>query len=313
MVQRPDGEARPLPEEGRPQVLYIMGAGRSGSTILGVTLGNCANVFFAGELDHWLVHGGVPRRDGEALERLWGSVREQVQPPAELFGGVTKSLERSSALAHPRKLARGRRVRARYRLASERLYRTLVQVSGDPVIVDSSHYPLRARELRTLPGIDLYLVYLVRDPQRVVASLGRTDVPERTFGPWTANAYLWLTNAVSTIVFLSHPPARRLFVRYEDFLTDPRGVLTQILAMCGRAAAGGDLSRLRTGLPFHGNRLIRSATVGLTAEPPSEPDTSARGAASTLTAVLQSPWRLVFSLLAPAVRAPAGRYDRADE
>lgn len=313
MVQRPDGAARPLPEEGRPQVLYIMGAGRSGSTILGVTLGNCADVFFAGELDHWLVRGGLPRRDGEPFERLWGSVLERARPPAELFGGVTKSLERSSALLDPRKLARGRRVRARYRLASERLYRALVEASGDAVIVDSSHYPLRARELRALPGIDLYLVYLVRDPQRVVASLGRTDVPERTFGPWTANAYLWLTHAVSTIVFLSHPSARRSFVRYEDFLADPQRVLTRILAMCGRVAAPGDLSRLRTGLPFHGNRLIRSETVGLTAEPaPSARDAPASRLSSTLTAVLQSPWRLVFSLLARAVPAPAARYDRAD-
>lgn len=294
MVQRPDGEARPLPEEGRPQVLYIMGAGRSGSTILGVTLGNCPDVFFAGELDHWLVRRGVPRRGGEARERLWGSVLAQAQPPAELFGGVTKSLERSSAWFDPRKRARGRRVRALYRLASERLYRALVQVTGDTVIVDSSHYPLRARELRRMPGIDLYLVYLMRDPQRVVASLGRTDVPERTFGLWRANAYLWLTHAVSTIVFLGHPPARRLFVRYEDFLADPQRVLAQILAMCGRAAAPVDLARLRTGLPFHGNRLIGSETVSLVAEPASSPRES------PVTRLAQLPWRLLARRLHPA-------------
>src|SRR2546423_15271469 len=52
----------------RPKVVYVMGAGRSGSTILGVTLGNCADVFFAGELDKWLALSGKPT--GEDTERV---------------------------------------------------------------------------------------------------------------------------------------------------------------------------------------------------------------------------------------------------
>jgi len=298
MVQRPDGDARSLPDESRPQVLYIMGAGRSGSTILGVTLGNCANVFFAGELDRWLVRAGVPRREGEALARLWRSVLARAQPPTALLGGVSTSLERSSALFDVRKLARRRRLRAAYRAACESLYRALVALTGDRVIVDSSHYPLRARELQALRGIDLYLIYLMRDPQHVVASLGRRDVPERTFGLLTANAYLWLTHAVSTYVFLRHPPARRLFVRYEDFLTHPERVLTRILELCDRPAAAPDLSHLHTGLPFHGNRLIEAGTVSLAA-PGASGVSGAHG--SRVTSLAQRPWKLLSSRLRPTV------------
>ncbi|HEX4467726.1 MAG TPA: hypothetical protein VH025_11110, partial [Solirubrobacteraceae bacterium] len=46
------------------KVLYVMGAGRSGSTILGVMLGNCEGIFYAGELDKWLPREGRPKREG---------------------------------------------------------------------------------------------------------------------------------------------------------------------------------------------------------------------------------------------------------
>ena len=281
---------------GRPTVMYVMGAGRSGSTILGVALGNCENVFFAGELDRWLPNSGVPRRKPSAERvRFWSAVREQMDDPSDLFGGKTTALERSSALLDVRKWPRRRRLRRRYRRVCEELYLAIARVTGAGAIVDTSHYPLRARELRTLAGIDLHLLFLVRDPQRVVASLGREDVPERTFGVLTANAYLWLTHLVSALVFLRHPRERRLFVRYEDFIADPEHVLRQILDRCG--CPGGlpaDLRALRTGVPFHGNRLINSQVVALAGEPPKPLRPSA------LTAVLQLPWRLLLSRLRPA-------------
>jgi Sulfotransferase family len=291
---------------GRPTVLYVMGAGRSGSTILGVALGNCENVLFAGELDRWLPKSGVPRdRPSAERVRFWSEVRGRMDDEAaELFGGRTTYLERSSALLDPRKWATRRRLRPRYRRVSEELYRALQRVTGIPNIVDTSHYPLRARELRALEGIDLHLLFLVRDPHHVVASLGREDVPERTFGVFTANAYLWLTYLISVLVFLRHPRDRRLFVRHEQFVADPAGVMSQILdSCCDRYSLPSDLSSLRTGTPFHGNRLVHSEVVALAA--------SAAGPVhrAPLTTVLQLPWKLVFALLRPAVRvgAPSAR------
>lgn len=50
MVTSLSASESPLPTSPeRPKVIYVMGAGRSGSTILGVVLGNCTNVFDAGE------------------------------------------------------------------------------------------------------------------------------------------------------------------------------------------------------------------------------------------------------------------------
>jgi Sulfotransferase family len=272
-------------------VIYVMGAGRSGSTILGVTLGNCEGVFFAGELDKWLARSGVPQLEDPERTRFWSGVREHVDGE-DLFGyAAQRSLERSSAVFRVRAWRERGRVRARYRQISQELYRAVADASGSDCVVDSSHYPLRARELQSLSGIDLYLVFLARDPQSVVASLNRRDVVERRFGTPTANAYLWLTYLVSLFVFMRHRRDRRMFVRYEDFIARPETVLRQILGTIDSPAAIPDLQALRTGPAFQGNRLLRSDVLAL------------KGAAdrqahrSRLTWLLQLPWSIVFSRL----------------
>ena len=179
MAQPASSEAPAPVKAGRPKVLYVMGAGRSGSTILGVALGNCESVFFAGELDRWLARPGSPVTVG--AQRFWSRVSEEVED-ARSCRRQDDLLERSSALFDIRKWPLRRRMRGRYRRVSEELFLAIGIVTGASNIVDSSHYPLRARELRSLQGIDLYLLFLVRDPQSVVASLGREDVPERRFG-----------------------------------------------------------------------------------------------------------------------------------
>ncbi len=281
---------------GRPKVIYVMGAGRSGSTILGVALGNCDGVLFAGELDRWLARAGVPRPGGEERERFWAQVREHVDYPPALAGGRTTWLERSSSVFDVRRWRARRSMRADYRRVSDELYRAIAAAAGVTHVVDTSHYPMRARELQRLEGIELYLLLLVRDPQSVVASLGRSDVRERRFGPLTANAYLWLTHLLATLVFLRHPQRRRMLVRHEDLLASPHAVLAQILRRCEAPVSQPDLGALRTGVAFHGNRLLDSPVVALGAAP------EAPARRSWLTALLQSPWALALRGLRPAVR-----------
>ena len=288
---------RPGVVSERPRVVYVMGAGRSGSTILGVTLGNCENVFYAGELDKWLLRSGLPKLDDPERTRFWRAVRDDVDCPDELFGGrAHRRLERSSSLLRIREWPARRRLRPRYRRFAEDLYRAIARAANATHIVDTSHYPLRARELQGLDGVDVYLVFLVRDPQSVVASFSRDDVPERRFGTYRTNAYLWLTHLLSVFVFLRHRRDRRVLLRYEDFVADPEGVLRDILDRVGCDAAIPDLTFLRTGLPLHGNRLISSEVVSLERD-------AAAPRRSRVTALLQLPSAAALSRLRPTAKA----------
>src|SRR5947209_13698495 len=101
----------PAGRDGRPKVLYVMGAGRSGSTILGIALGNCEGVFFAGELDKWLPRGGTPSLRDPERDRFWSGVRAQIPDTGAITGAEARAIERSSSLFAP--TARRMRIRVR--------------------------------------------------------------------------------------------------------------------------------------------------------------------------------------------------------
>src|SRR6202020_3511629 len=155
----------------RPKVIFVMGAGHSGSTILGVTLGNCDGVLYAGELDNWLVRSGTSVLGGTERTRFWDSVRSQVPAAQELFGSDCELyLERSSAALRLGAGETRRRLRGRYRQVTTDLYHALARVSGATHVVDTAHFPLRARELQQLEGIELHIVFLLREPAAAIAS-----------------------------------------------------------------------------------------------------------------------------------------------
>jgi hypothetical protein len=282
-----------------------MGAGRSGSTILGVTLGNCPGVLYAGELDAWLVRTGEPLVSDERHTRFWRALRERVPAEAALLFGreSERAIERSLSLFRLHKWPARRRLRARYRRVAEGLYRAVAATAEATHVVDSSHYPMRARELQAIAGIDLHLVYLARDPQRVVGSFGRRDVAQYNKSTLTTNVYLWLTNLLAIAVFLRQPRERRVFVRYEDFVADPAGVLTALRERLRIPAPPPDLGALQTGVAFVGNRLIRSPVIALAREDPGR--LAARR--SLLTSFLQAPWSAILARLRPRAVAVSPR------
>jgi hypothetical protein len=289
----------------RPKVVFLMGSGHSGSTILGVTLGNCEGFFYAGELDNWLVRKGASLLGGTDRTRFWNEVRDGVEDAEGAFGGdAQRYLERSSAILRPGKAALRAQLRTRWAPVTEALYRSIARTADATHIVDSAHFPLRARELKRLEGIDLYLVFLVRDPQQVVHSfvkhVNRHALAERRWRTLVTNADMSLTYLLGTLVFLSHPRERRALLRHEDFLADPQGVLRAIFALTGSQSGPPDLAQLQTGFPMQANRLIKSEMVsfrGGAGRPPRH---------SRLTAFVQRPWETVFSLLRPRMRALPG-------
>jgi hypothetical protein len=290
----------------RPKVVYVMGSGRSGSTILGIALGNCADFFYAGELDNWLTRSGVPTLGGTERTQFWNGVRDRVEGAQELFGSDShRYLERSRAVFRINRWLTRRRLRARYRRVTENLYRAIAARAGASYVVDTAHFPLRARELQHLHGIDLYLIFLVRDPDSVVASFTRDlnprDVRRRQLRTLSTNADLWLTHLLSVVVFLRHRRDRRMFLRHEELLADPEGVLRDILDRLDSGAALPDLASLSSGLPLRANRLIKSEVVAL------EASTGRPVSASPLTRLLQLPWPAVFTRLRPTVTALRAR------
>lgn len=248
------------------KVIYVMGSGHSGSTILGVALGNCPGMFFGGELNEYLARSGTPVLGGLQRTRLWREVRNRTPLAASLYGlRAHHLLERSSSVLRLHRRRRAAALRPAYRAATAQMFASLAQAAGADWIIDTSHFPQRARELQQTPGVELYVILLVRDPRPVVASVTRlvadTEAARRRRMTLRVNAELWLTHALSLSVFARQEPQRRILVHYEDLVAAPETVLGQILARFGAAPELPDLSALQTGRAIHANRLIEAERV----------------------------------------------------
>jgi hypothetical protein len=264
-----------------------MGAGRSGSTLFGILLGNGPGLFYAGELEAWIRRGGDPNGTDGALAAFWDPVAERMRawldgPYPDFFG----------AFEHPRSLLRRRgrqdRVaRSLYRRYSRELFEAIRDQSGGDVIIDSSHYPLRRWHLRGVCELDIRTIMLVRDPRTVVASL-RNPVQTTTKGSWGGAAYLWVVHPLSAAVYFFLPSSSRLLVRYEDFVEDPEGELDRIGAWLGVDFSSVDPTHLIPGPVFQGNRVRTNTVVRITKR------SSSREGVGLMIELVLAPWLLAF-------------------
>jgi hypothetical protein len=174
------------------RVLFVMGHGWSGSTILGNLLGELDGFFHAGELRRLWGEAlpanapcgcGQPVRDcpvwSEVLRRPWVARLD----PAEV-----DRWHRSARVRRTPDLLRIRRGGASresdldsYLSASSQLYRAVADVTRARVVVDTSKRSGDAAALLVTPGIDAFFVHLVRDPRAVAHSWARR--PDGGHGP----------------------------------------------------------------------------------------------------------------------------------
>jgi hypothetical protein len=244
------------------KVLYIMGVGRSGSTILGVVLGNLKDYFFGGEMHLWIESKGVPTEREHAI-KYWEKIAVNIPDRDDYFNtDFDKKLEFHTTFpalfgSHQTPI-----IKKFHKLSGE-LFASIKKVSGCDVIVDSSHYPLRAYWLNKNPALDMHYIYLYRNPVDAVHALMKKDVEQIPKNFFSANIYLFWVSLISNIVYLVLPKGKKLKVRYEDLIKNPNGILSNVQQNLNTQLQTIDLNNLSTGYIFRANRIRLYKTIKL--------------------------------------------------
>lgn len=241
----------------RPLVVYIVGAGHSGSTILDAAIGMHPDVESVGEL--FMLHrsGWIPDVDRRcACGRMvhecdyWKEVKRTWLARVEEADPIAKYIylqDRYQRHRHAVRMAVGRR-RMRteqFRTYSEMtaaLYASISDVTGKRIIVDSSKNSLFAHDLLDMPGVEARVVHLIRDGRNVMLSYmkHRTKAVEkglpRTVPPhsaWWSSVGWTARNLETEWLIRKGSPERVVRVRYEDFTDDAEKTLKEIGAVVG--------------------------------------------------------------------------------
>jgi hypothetical protein len=228
-------------------VVYIAGCGRSGSTVLDLTLGDGEDWFSMGEFrlfwhalrDHWRCGCG---RDVTECP-FWNKACAQLgADESEVLSALrtTVRLRRTPALMYPALLGSHRADLDGLGSALRTVYRATAETAGASVLVDSSKDAIYGLVLANALDMPVHVVHLVRDSRAVAWSWQRKRkrpeiahkdayMPQRT----AVRAGLdWdLRNALVHLLRRRADGFTR--VAYEDFVAAPEATVDRIRAAVG--------------------------------------------------------------------------------
>lgn len=239
------------------KVIYIMGAGHIGSTILDLVLSSHPQIESLGEVSKFHGYGWLPDDNRHCACGLtvyechfWTQVRRQWSEitgnkDAQRYMYLQRHFERTPS-AWVRLLRQNFNHTPEYTeylRGTEAMYQAIKQVGEKKYLVDSSLTPKRAYTQSMNPNIDLYLIHLVRDGRGVIWSLMKPNkkIPAKVYvptPPQRTTRYWISANLQSTWVFRNVKEEKRILVRYEDFAIDPSKVLDQIGLLIGEDLSG---------------------------------------------------------------------------
>ena len=237
------------------KVLYIGGFGRSGSTLVERILGQLPGFCSAGEIvflwqrgliDHQLCGCGMPVPECEFWSRVGKTAFggwDQIDPHEML--ALQHRVDRNRyipSMVAPRLRPAARADLDRYTEVLSKLYRAIGEVAGARVVIDASKHASTAFLLSArVPGVDVRVVHLVRDPRGVAYSWTKeVRKPEVTgedafmpvYSP-VSSGRQWVSYNLLFEALAQLPASGSKVFRYEDMLADPKTYLERIMTHAG--------------------------------------------------------------------------------
>ncbi len=230
---------------GQNNIIYISGYGRSGSTLLTILLDNIEGVVGLGEV------GNLPRYMGKQGREcscnnfysncdFWGDVINNLPSGTnfiEELGTIQRKVEPWN-----RGWATTQRIKKQYNQKIKTFFEKVFRTTGARAVVDSSKSAYssmwRALALSRVPGLNVFVVHLVRDAEAVVSSCkkgrsidleldqqGRSGLAAASTGlvGWT------IANLAAVQIRRYLDNDQSMTLRYEDLVRSPGNQLCKII------------------------------------------------------------------------------------
>lgn len=253
----------------KKKIIYIVGCGRSGSTLLGFALGNAVGALDLGEVIEFARFQGKPNGFGAETEnyKYWQNILLGIE--AELgpldFESIRRmQMEVDSHASFLPVLLSGdhypRKSYVPYQKYVKTLYEAILKDERHDVFVVGSKYPSRLLHLRRIfSDRGIHVIHLIRNPVDLVQAFQNKE-QGKTKSFWQTMLYYFVINIFSILASQGLGKGRYLRVHYEDLIAAPENELTRIGSAFDIDTAPA-IEKIRKGLPlergyvFNGNRM----------------------------------------------------------
>jgi len=228
------------------QIIYIFGAGRSGTTILATLLGSVEEIITVGEMHQFVEHmkGKKKCSCGKAIakcENFWGPIISELSPAVvEDLSSKETILSKLEAHRNIPFLMAGlinNSSKQEYLRIQELIFDEIKNHTRAGYILDSSKYIARALLLDQLNKFNVKYIYLVRDVRGVINSFKKNVQTSKN--RFQSYLYYNLINFFGEIFYRTLPERKVMKIKYENLTTDPVAELERL-----QKYLGTDLSRV---------------------------------------------------------------------
>ena len=260
-----------------PQVIYIMGSGRSGSTVLEILLANNPQIAGVGEVTHIFRDGFIDNVDcscGHQMAScsLWSAVARHCNWGSKDFENLARLFHYVSWHSRFPILAAGLMpmdVMIQYKSVNACLFSAASFSTEASLIVDSSKYAGRALALVKLFPDDVRVICLTRSPASLVSAFNKTDAGEQKPKSLLAVFLYYIYTLACFRVVAWKLGSRLLKITYEDIMTRPVETLEKIGRWSGQdlgqvISAVRNARLLEVGHIVTGNRLRKQGKIQFT-------------------------------------------------
>ncbi|MEM6348507.1 MAG: sulfotransferase [Bacteroidota bacterium] len=277
-------------------IIYIIGAGRSGTTLLDVLLGNAKGIFSGGELNRYAIDEGIVKGLESKPERtiFWDTFGKEFLPQIDLDHqkDVHHKVEYHTQYLKRLLGLKDAKAYKEYQNYLEKFYQMLFDRIDEDIVVDSSKYPGRALAMSDTLNYRTCYLYIKRDPVQVVRSFAKTDVYIPTKSWSSANLYYLLVNSLCQYTLKMLRPKHAVHeIRYEDLILNTDKVLNDIeeafdldLSTVKQKVANDEY--LEVGELFAGHTLRMQERIKLRKKLSAKPDSSIK---DKVTRIINSP------------------------
>lgn len=252
-------------------IIYILGAGRSGSTILATTLNNHREINYVGELHHFFsyVKNDSHCSCGKTIskckhwEKILNGLPSTYIDDPQKFEYLCNKMEYHSSIPLHLMGFKTNREFENYKDVQEKLISSIHQQTSSKYILDSAKYIGRFLALKKIFKNQVKGIFLVRDLRGVICSFKKNVQTQNS--PLKTYIYYMAINMTAHLLSIL-PKFDIVKIRYEDIVDKPETTFHQIgnfldldLSDCAK--------KIREQKPFKmphiigGNRLKASSNI----------------------------------------------------
>ena len=238
--------------------IYLLGAGRSGTTIMAALMNTHTNIHTAGELHQFFSHlsgdkdcsCGLPLADCPFWSPIVSAINQSEESAADVISFLNKKEAHRNILKY---LLFGSRDKHYNDIESDLFGKIRNHTDSNSWILDSSKYLARYLLLKNNSDLDVRGIYMVRDVRGVIYSFSKKVQSSR--GPLSALLYYCLINFFAQ--WICWTDNRVIKVRYEDLMAKPEQTLSGIYKKVLGESPGENLVPQEFDMPhiIGGNRI----------------------------------------------------------